>query len=394
MSGQLLKIEKLVYGGDGLSRGAEGVVLVPFTLAGETVEADVGATRKGVLRGGLVRVGQASPDRVEPRCSYFSRCGGCHYQHASYESQLAAKRAILEETLLRFARIALPGSIDTIAGDPWQYRNRIQLHFVDRRMGYLAARSRTLIEIGHCPISSPKLNQAIEKLARMVKDPRWPRFLRSLDLFTNEQAVQLNVVESERPVARRFFDWCAGEIQPLEMGPLHYGEFQVSKGSFFQVNRFLTDRLVAEVSGDEEGETALDLYAGVGLFSLPLSRRFKRVIAVESGTGAIRDLQANAPGVEANKSTVDHFLETFAGPCDLVIADPPRTGLGKSAVERLIRLAPRRITLVACDPATMARDLAPMVAAGYTLQKLIMIDLFPQTYHIETIAKLGVNPVA
>src|SRR5579859_101648 len=136
LSQQQLKIEKLVYGGEGLSRGPEGVVLVPFTLAGETVEADVGAQEKGVLRGRLLTVDEASPDRVAPRCEYFTHCGGCHYQQGSYEAQLEAKKAILEETLLRFAKITPGVPIDVISGEPWGYRNRIQLHFEEGRMGF------------------------------------------------------------------------------------------------------------------------------------------------------------------------------------------------------------------------------------------------------------------
>ncbi len=392
LSQQQLTIEKLVYGGEGLSRGPEGVVLIPYTLAEETILADVGAQEKGVLRGQLVRVEMPSPARIEPRCPYFTLCGGCHYQHAAYDPQLAAKREILEETLLRFARLTAPGPIETVSGEPWQYRNRIQLHFEDGRMGYRAARSRQLFEIDHCPISSPKLNECIGKFAAMVKSPRWPRFLRTLELFTNEESVQLNVVETERPVAKRFFEWCAEEIQPLVAGPLNYAGFQVSKGSFFQVNRFLIDRLVDEVVGPEAGATALDLYAGVGLFTLPLARRFQRVIAVESGTGAVRDLAANAAGIEqtieAGKSTVAQFLETFAESCDLVVADPPRSGLGKLVVKRLIALAPRRIVIVACDPATLARDLVPLLEEAYVIEKMTLIDLFPHTYHIETVAKL------
>jgi len=199
-------------------------------------------------------------------------------------------------------------------------------------------------------------------------------------------------VETERPVAKRFFEWCAEEIQSLVAGPLNYAGFQVSKGSFFQVNRFLIDRLVDEVVGNETGGTALDLYAGVGLFTLPLARKFERVIAVESGSGAVRDLELNAAKieqtVESAKSTVDQFLEDFSEPCDLVVADPPRTGLGKLAVKRLIALAPRRMVIVACDPATLARDLVPLLTAGYAIERLTMVDLFPHTYHIETVAKL------
>jgi 23S rRNA (uracil1939-C5)-methyltransferase len=393
LSQQLLKIEKLVYGGEGLSRGPEGVVLVPYTLAGETVNADVGAQEKGVLRGQLLGVEEPSPDRVTPQCEYFTRCGGCHYQQGAYEAQLAAKRAILEETLLRFAKITPEVPIDVIAGEPWGYRNRIQLHFEEGRMGFRAPRSKSLIEIDHCPISSPKLNECIAKLSAMARNTRWPRFLRNLELFTNEESVQLNVVETERPVAKRFFEWCIEEMPSLENGPLHYGEFQVSKGSFFQVNRFLIDPLVDEVTEGQEGETALDLFAGVGLFSLPLARHFRRVIAVESGSGAVRDLEANAGRIEQTlesaQTSVDLFLEAFTEPCDLVVADPPRAGLGKLAVKRLIALAPQRMVLVACDPATLARDLAPLLEAGYRIEKLVMVDLFPQTYHIETVAKLS-----
>jgi 23S rRNA (uracil1939-C5)-methyltransferase len=392
LSQQLLKIEKLVYGGDGLSRSPEGVVLVPFTLAGETVEAEIGAPQKGVRRGSLLKLREASPHRVDPRCPYFMRCGGCHYQHAEYRAQVEAKRSILEETLQRLARIVPPNTVEIISGEPWQYRNRIQLHFDDGRMGYRAPRSKAIVEIDHCPISSPKLNECIKKLAAMVKDPRWPRFLRTVEVFTNEEAVQLNVVDSDKPLARRFFDWCAAEIPGFEMGPIVYDGFQVSKGSFFQVNRFLIDRLVAGVTAGMAGGIALDLFAGVGLFSLPLARSFERVIAVESGSAAVRDLEANASGIsqtiESAKSTVDQFLEGFSEPCDLVVADPPRAGLGKIAVKRLIALQPKRIVLVACDPATMARDLMALLAGGYALQQLVMIDLFPHTYHIESVAKL------
>ncbi len=392
MSEQQLKIEKLVYGGEGLSRGPEGVVLAPFTLPGELVEVNVGAQEKGVLRGKLQRVLEPSADRVTPGCEYFTVCGGCHYQQGSYPAQLAAKQAILEETLLRTAKITPADPIEIISGEPWGYRNRIQLHFDEGKMGFLAPRSRQIVPIDHCPISSPKLNEAIGKLAVMVRSSRWPRFLRSLEVFTNEESVQLNVVETGQPVAKRFFEWCAEEIQPLESGPLHYQGFQVSKGSFFQVNRFLIDPMVEEVTSGPGGGTALDLYAGVGLFSLPLARKFRRVIAVESGSGAIRDLEANAVSIEqtieAAKSSVDLFLESFDEPCDLVVADPPRAGLGKLAVKRLIALQPSNIVLVACDPATMARDLASLLGAGYEIEKLVMIDLFPQTYHIESVVKL------
>jgi 23S rRNA (uracil1939-C5)-methyltransferase len=234
-------------------------------------------------------------------------------------------------------------------------------------------------------------------LQEMLRDARWPRFVRSIEVFTNEDQVQLNVLESERPVARRFFDWCAEKVPGYVPGPLDYkaadAVYRVSGGAFFQVNRFLIDQMVDRALSEAKGESVLELFAGVGLFSVPLARRFPKVTAVESGAGALRDLQFNAEragvAVAANQSSVEQFLAGVTAVPDLVLADPPRAGLGKNVVRALARLRPARITVVACDPATLARDLAGLVVGGYRLAKLTMIDLFPQTFHIEVIADLS-----
>jgi 23S rRNA (uracil1939-C5)-methyltransferase len=169
-----------------------------------------------------------------------------------------------------------------------------------------------------------------------------------------------------------------------------FGTFRVSPRSFFQVNRFLIEPLVDAALQNATGKTALDLYAGVGLFALPLASRFEHVIAVEFGISAARDLEVNATRAEARLQTecarVEDFLRTFADTPDFVLADPPRAGLGKSVVAQLERLAPPRITIVSCDPATLARDLA--LLTGYRIANLTLIDLFPQTYHLETIVQL------
>jgi 23S rRNA (uracil1939-C5)-methyltransferase len=230
----------------------------------------------------------------------------------------------------------------------------------------------------------------------MIKDQRFPRFVRSLELFTNESEVQVNVREADRPVARHFFDWCAESVPGAAAGCLDYSaaghQFRVGHRSFFQVNRFLTDKLVERALEGAEGETALDLYAGVGLFSLPLARRFGSVTAVESGSSAAHDLEVNAARaaleVKIEKATVETYLEELTQPPDFVLADPPRTGLGKAVVRQLVRIKPPRLTIIACDPATLARDLGPLTAAGYRIQRLTLIDLFPQTYHIETAVDL------
>jgi 23S rRNA (uracil1939-C5)-methyltransferase len=390
-------VDKLVYGGDGLARLDGRVVFVPFVLPGERVAVETVDEKPGLVHAKLIEVRQPSASRLTAPCPYFARCGGCHYQHSSYETQIALKRGILAETLRRVGKLNPPEEIRVIAGEAWNYRNRSQFRIRGAELGYLEARSNRLCPIDHCPISSPRINQAIATLREMLRDPRWPRFLRSLEVFTNETQLQLNVLESERPVARRFFDWCAEVMPDLVAGPLDYSAarslYRVSGGSFFQVNRYLIDPTVDAALENAEGQSALDLYAGAGLFSIPLARQFGKVTAVESGASAARDLQFNAERagvtVQLAQTNVESFLADCTNRPDFVLADPPRAGLGKVVVSHLARLEPPRITIVACDPATLARDLAGLIAAGYRIESLTMIDLFPQTFHIEAIAHLA-----
>jgi 23S rRNA (uracil1939-C5)-methyltransferase len=352
--------------------------------------------KPGLVRARTLEVLDPSVDRVAPRCPYFGRCGGCHYQHASYESQLAAKRVILEEELRRLGKIEPPAEIHVMAAEPWGYRNRVQLHVEAQSLGYREARSHKLCPIVACPIASPKLNEAIAALNAMLRDRRWPRFLRSLEIFTDEQCVQLNVLDTAQPVARRFFDWCAERIPGLVAGALDYaGRFRVSRNSFFQVNRFLIDALVETAIAGAGGETAVDLYSGVGLFAAGLAGSFQRVVAVESNSAAVSDLRFNAERtvgattIQAEQATAEAYLESLEAAPDFMLLDPPRAGLGKTVVRRLLELKPRRLTIVACDPATLARDLAHLLAGGCRIEQMILVDLFPQTYHLETVVRLS-----
>ncbi len=389
-------MEKLVYGGDGLGRVDGRVVLVPFVLPGERVRVEPEVERPGLLRTRLREVLEASPERAAPLCPYFARCGGCHYQHAPYELQVAAKRGILAEGLRRIGKLEPPAEIAVEAAEPWHYRNRAQLQIRGVQIGYLEPRSHDLCAIESCPLSSPKINEAIAALRRMLRDARWPRFVHALELFTNEAEIQLTVTDTARPVARRFFEWCAAEISGLVAGALDYPAagslFRISRGSFFQVNRFLVDRLVELALEGAGGKTALDLYAGAGLFSLPLAGRFGEVTAVESGSCAAADLRFNAERagrpVRVAERACEQYLEALERPPDFLLADPPRAGLGKTVVRHIARLRPPLVTIVACDPATLARDLAWLAVAGYALEHLTMVDLFPQTYHLETVARL------
>jgi 23S rRNA (uracil1939-C5)-methyltransferase len=387
-------VEKLVYGGDGLARLEGRVVLAPLVLPGERIRAQVEREKPGLIHARTVAVLEPSAERVAAPCPVFGRCGGCHYQHAPYPLQLAAKRSILAEELRRVGKIEPPEEIAVLAGEPWGYRNRVQLQVANGRLGYREMRTHKLCGIAQCPIASPKINQTMEILTRMLHDPKWPRMVRSLELFTDENQVQLNVLETERPVAKRFFEWCAENIPGLVEGALDYNaQFRVSRASFFQVNRFLLDGLVETAMAGAEGDSAFDLYAGVGLFAPALACKFRQVTAVESGAGAVRDLQFNVQragfaNVRAEPRQVEEFLQEQVRPVDFILLDPPRAGLGKLVVQRLAEWKPRRVSLVACDPATLARDLAGLMAAGYCMERITMIDLFPQTYHMEAVVLL------
>jgi len=390
-----VEIEKLVYGGEGLARVDGQVVLIPFSLPGERVTVTPQRVKNGLLRARRPTVVDASPERVTPRCEYFFTCGGCQYQHAGYEFQLQQKVLILRETLQRLGGIQYAEEISVIQGEPWFYRNRIQLHFANGRSGFHKAGSHDLCDIDHCYISSPVLVEAIGKLNNAVKAPQWPAFLRSLELFTNEEQIQLTVLDTTRPVAARFFEWCSNFLPSVAPGAIEYKAaghvFQISRGSFFQVNRFLVDALAAEVLGGKAGIHAVDLYAGAGLFSLPLAEQFERVDAIERGGPAFRDLEINASRsssrLTAVRNSAEEFLRQLRDTPDLVIADPPRAGLGREVTTEILRLLPGQLTIVSCDPSTLSRDLKNLLTA-YEIERLVLVDLFPQTYHFETVVHL------
>jgi 23S rRNA (uracil1939-C5)-methyltransferase len=425
-----LVIEKLVYGGDGLARiqepdGRAKTVFVPFVLPGETVEAAVVEQKKGFFRAGLERVLIPADARVEPACPYYLRCGGCHYQHATYEAQLKLKSEILRETLERTARVSFQDEIRLHPSPPFGYRNRTRLHVQSApqfRIGYFRYASHELLAITSCPISSPLINQAIANFWEI--GAQVPSGLSEVEFFANDRDDQLLIELYVLPDAgleklKRFSQTLAEHLPQLagatsfiqppgqrylapQQPALLYGvpaiqyhtrsaAYTVSAGSFFQTNRFLTDTLVELVTTDRKGTLTLDLYAGVGLFSLALANRFEQVIAVEPAPASARDLETNAV---SNMDVSRQITETFLAKShrtikpDLIIVDPPRSGLGERVTSLLGKISARELVYVSCDPATLARDLKAMIGYGWELRGLNLIDLFPQTFHIESVAVL------
>jgi 23S rRNA (uracil1939-C5)-methyltransferase len=373
-----LTIEKLVYGGDGLSRLESKVVFTPYVLPGEKVRAEVDRIKNDLSRGRLLEVLEPSPNRVPAPCPYFQRCGGCNYQHADYAFQVEQKRSILREALQRVGKIEFAGEIEAITGEPWNYRNRVQLHIQEGAIGYFEHGSHDLCAITQCPIVSPALNAAISKLQGNLG-----RFSATVELFTSETEMQVNVLDRVPQSIYRVFESLGTS------GPIEYDGFRVSRNSFFQVNRFLIHQLLDCAIGETKGTFAVDLYAGVGLFATRLAERFEKVAAVESSASAFRDLEHNAKGVTAENKTSEEYLTTLTEKPDLILADPPRAGLGKHAVKELARIRAPRLTIVSCDPATLARDLQTLLAAAYRIEKITLVDLFPQTFHIETVVHLA-----
>ncbi len=429
-----LTIEKLVYGGDGLARiagpaaGRKRAVFVPFVLEGERVEAEVAEAQGGFSRATLQSVLAPSSQRVQPQCPYFGRCGGCHYQHTSYAHQLEIKSAILRETLERIGKLQLECELRVHAAEPWNYRNRTRVRLRSHpefALGYFRAGSHALLPVETCPISSPLINRGIAALWQLGRDGKVPAGFHEVEFFAaaDDQTLQLTVYAaqagSEMAAAHAFEQIfrslvpetgtvalasamvaqrpaTPAEVMTLGSGaPLVYqaesAKYRVSPGAFFQVNRYLVDQLIALVTGGSRGGTALDLYAGVGLFSVALAQRFERVLAVESSPISFSDLQYNVPAnVRALHGDVEVFVRKRAGapPPDLVVVDPPRAGLGERLARDIAELGPRRLSYVSCDPATLARDLAVLLGLGFRIEEAHLVDLFPQTFHLESVFHL------
>ncbi len=436
-----IEIEKLVYGGDGLARmpadaqGRGKTVFVPFVLPGEQVEVSVTESRSGFARAKLDSVLTASPDRIAPNCPYFGGCGGCHYQHMNYEAQLRHKAEILRESLRRTAKLELQQEIQLHPSPPWNYRNRTQMqvrHAPEFALGYYRHSSHDVLPVDSCPISSPLINQAIRAVWNRGREGAVPASLHGLQFFANHDDSQLLVEAYVRPednaqelqpfaaalhstlpsvVGVVVFAASTVEDESRQHAPLTSThpelasaiggdslmyhavrqQYRVSGGSFFQTNRFLIDKLAELATANGSGRVALDLYAGVGLFTLPLAHKFDQVLAVEASPNSFADLRLNvSANVKCIRATTERFLAE-RGPklaLDLVVVDPPRAGLGEKTAAALGRMSVSRVTYVSCDPATLSRDLRLLLESGFRVEQAHLVDMFPQTFHMETVLHL------
>ncbi|SRR5579871_359258 len=435
----------MIYGGDGLARlpadehGRGKAAFVPFVLAGEKLDGAIREQKPGFARAHAESIIEPSAHRVQPGCPHFTRCGGCHYQHASYEHQLEIKQEILRETLRRTAKLELSADLQVHPSPPWNYRNRSRLQVQTSppfKAGYFRMASHELLPIEECPISSPLINRGIAKLWQSGREGRVPKGVSEVEFFANaDDSLMLIAVsttaDAKRAALREWADEFATTM-PEIAGVVVFREtskgsskaqeklvstgadhlvyqtqkfsYRVSAGSFFQTNRHLTDELVKIVTEGQSGEVAIDLYAGVGLFSTALCD-MRHIFSVESSQTSSADLSYNlfSNGVAVQATTEQYLagvkktgrfgkgvvLPHNIHKPDLAVVDPPRVGLGERVARMLTTLGAPRVIYVSCDPVTLARDLVILLAGGYRIEQMHLVDLFPQTYHIETVVHLA-----
>jgi 23S rRNA (uracil1939-C5)-methyltransferase len=393
----------MAYGGDAIGREPSGRMLfIPFALPGERVRVRVEETHERWARGTLLEVVAPSPDRLAPRCRHFGACGGCHYQHLSYAAQLRLKAEIVRSQLERLGGFESPRVEPTVPSpSPWNTRNHLQFSLNrEGRLGFQAAGSHRIVAIEECHLPEPALADL------------WPRLdlgpipgLRRVVVRSGTDGEAMIALEAETgPEVELALDqpasvvWIGPGGASVLAGSDHLVQdvlgrrFAVHAGSFFQVNSSLTGELVRralEALLPQSGETIFDLYAGVGLFSAFLAAAGARVVAVEESPEACADFEANLAefdSVDLYEAPVEAALPAIPPRPDAAIVDPPRAGLEREAMEALIASSPRRLVYVSCDPATLARDGKRLAQAGYRLERVTPIDLFPQTYHIETLS--------
>lgn len=417
-----LRIEKCIYGGATLAREDGKAIFVPYTLPGELVEAHIAEDKRSFANAELDAVLEPAPERTSPPCEYFGQCGGCQYQHATYEQQREIKLSILRETLERAKLVALP-DITPVYAEPFGYRNRVRLH-IQRQPFALCYKKRSShhnLPVTHCPIAAPLIERAIAETIQcanpLVAD------CDEIEFFTNDSRSELLLSLWTRkrngnvPNALKQFSESLREKLPALSGAVIFfteknqpekklaawgessltyraGEhaYKVSIGSFFQVNRFLVDSLLQLVTASHTGQIAWDLYAGVGLFSLPLRQQFEQVVSVEAAPSSSGDLRKNLASGKIAQSDTLEFLRRHRGEApDLIVVDPPRSGLGGNVTTLLTKVRPKTIVYVSCDPATLSRDLHALVESGYRLTSMHMVDLFPQTFHLESVTVLSID---
>jgi 23S rRNA (uracil1939-C5)-methyltransferase len=379
-----VEVERILPGGMGLAHAGGKTVFVSLAAPGDRVRVRIDRQQGELLFASIVQIITPSQERVEPPCPYFGRCGGCDFQQLTYEAQLAAKAGIIRDCLHRIARLEnIPEIVVTPSPNNWRYRMRAtwQIDQELRAIGYYERGSRRVCDVADCAVLKPELQETLERV-RATEWHEFPRDLKHLDGVVGENGVSLSP---------SFAEFQTNELTLTVRGEV----YQYNANAFFQINPSLLGSLVENAIGDASGGTVLDLYCGVGLFTLPLARQFQKVIGVEANATATRFARRNLQlaglrNADVITATVtDWFRSASIGPVDFVLLDPPRAGAESAVIEGILNLQPRAISYVSCDPATLARDLRKLIGGGYVIESIAGFDLFPQTHHVETVVRLA-----
>ncbi|MFY9608056.1 MAG: class I SAM-dependent RNA methyltransferase [Blastocatellia bacterium] len=395
--GEIIEVTtgQLAYGGDAVARHDGLAVFVQLGAPCERLRVRISEVKKNFARAVIEEVLTQSASRREAPCRYFGECGGCQLQHVTYQAQLEAKRGFVRDALERVGGIDWPREIEIKHAAEFGYRGRTQVKIeraneAPTRIGFARAGSRSVCDVESCAILLPRLDAALRALRESVAAS--PDRLAAVGV-----RAQTNIAAGDSAVS---FE---PQVSGLPGGVLTRNvagfAFRFSPATFFQVNALMLETLVSEAVGGESGSLAIDLFAGVGLFTLPLARRYAQVMGVESDRRAAEFARENIAAsrlsnVEVRQAGAAAWLEKFAAlrtPApDLILLDPPRAGAADT-IPHLATANPARITYVSCDPATLARDLRKLLDSGYELRSVVALDLFPQTYHVETVASLARN---
>src|SRR5262249_19839783 len=389
-------IEKLVYGGDGLAHVGTQAVFVPFAATGAFARVRIVECERNYARGVIEELLDPSPLRRTPPCPYFGACGGCQMQHLDYQAQLEAKISFVRESLRRIGNIEWNEEIGVRSSEEFGYRSRAEIK-VERdeegrpRIGYFRAGTREVCEVESCLILLPAANRELQRLR--AENSLIPNDATRVHLTVGDDEVIVTPANGEEARAAEFDS----------MGTAHQRIAGINYGfgvrSFFQGNRLLVEELIEEAVGNVAGKLAVDLYAGVGLFSLQLAKTFEQVCAVEGNKTAANHGVENARlnglnNVRYEPISVEAWLKYKSAELprpDFALLDPPRAGAGVNIIERLAAMAPPDLTYVSCDPATLARDLRLLIDYGYRIDSITALDMFPQTFHVETVVRLRIE---
>lgn len=380
-----METERLAFGGEAVARLGGLAVFIPFAAPGERVRVRVTQRKKSFARAVIEEILRPSAERRAPLCPHFGECGGCHLQHISYEAQIEAKSDFIRDSLARIGHIEWSEKIEIRRSEEYGYRSRAQIKVEKQgdelQAGFNRRSSHSVCDIESCPVLTDELNSSLTILRSKLKSGDAPRPA-EFEIAAGDTGVSISPSLAGLP--------CIALEQKI--GDYTY---RFSPSVFFQGNSMLIEEMIAESVGEERGALAIDLFAGVGLFTLPMAQLYDRVIGIESERQAVKFGEKNSVhnqihNAEFHCAAAQRWLRNFApteAP-DLVLLDPPRGGAAET-IEEIIRLKPSRISYVSCDPATLARDLRKLLDAGFELKRVKGFDLFPQTYHVETIARLA-----